>query len=68
MDIVQPKHYDKKDMQTAVKVPVAKGVETTYPFQWLVFKPQAHAVTPFETNRPSRDANTARSGDRTHEN
>ncbi len=52
MDIVQPKHYDKKDMQTAVKVPVAKGVETTYPFQWLVFKPQAHAVTPFETNRP----------------
>ena len=60
MEIVQPKKYDKKEMQTAVKVPVAKGVETTYPFQWLHFRPQAHAVTPFETNKPSRDANTSR--------
>ncbi len=60
MEIVQPKHYDKKEMQTKVQVPVAKGVETSYPFQWLVFKPQAHAVTPFETNKPSRDANTSR--------
>ena len=66
MEIVQPKKYDKKEMQTKVDVPVAKGVETTYPFQWLVFKPQAHAMTPFETNMSSRDVNTARSGDRTH--
>lgn len=67
MEIVQPKKYDKKEMQTKVDVPIAKGVETTYPFQWLLFKPQAHAVTPFETNVASRDGNRARSGDRTHE-
>ena len=66
MEIVQPKKYEKKEMQTEVKVPVAKGVETTYPFQWLHFRPQAHAVTPFETNIASRDGNSARSGDRTH--
>lgn len=60
MDIVQPKKYDKKEMQTPVKVPVAKGVETTYPFQWLPFRPQAHAVTPFETNTASRNENTVR--------
>lgn len=61
MDIVQPKKYEKKEMQTTVKVPVAKGVETTYPFQWLPFRPQAHAVTPFETNVASRNENTQRS-------
>jgi hypothetical protein len=66
MEIVQPKKYDKKEMQTKVEVPVAKGVETTYPFQWLLFKPQAHAVAPFEMNVASRDGNVARSGDRTH--
>lgn len=60
MDIVQPKKYEKKEMQTTVKVPVAKGVETTYPFQWLPFRPQAHAVTPFETNVASRNENTQR--------
>jgi hypothetical protein len=64
---VQLKKYDKKDMSTEVTIPAAKGgVETSYPFQWLLFKPQAHAVEPFETNRATRGVNTARSGDRTH--
>jgi len=59
--IVQPKHYDKKEMQTKVSVPAAKGgVETTYPFQWLLFKPQNHAVEPFVTNQASRNGNTIR--------
>ena len=67
MEIVQPKKYDKKEMSTQVNIPAAKGgVETSYPFQWLVFKPQAHAVEPFEMNMASRGENTARSGDRTH--
>jgi hypothetical protein len=35
-------------------------VETTYPFQWLLFKPQLHACAPFETNQPSRCDNTQR--------
>ncbi len=64
---VELKKYNKKEMQTPVNVPAAKGgVETTYPFQWLVFKPQAHAVEPFEMNKATRGDNTARSGDRTH--
>lgn len=65
--VVQPKKYEKKDMSTQVTIPSAKGgVETSYPFQWLVYKPQAHAVAPFEMNMASRGENTARSGDRTH--
>lgn len=61
MEIVQPKKYDKKTMSTEVTVPAVKGgVETSYPFQWLVFKPQAHAVAPFETNQQSRFTNTTR--------
>jgi len=31
---------------------------TAYPFQWMLFKPQAHAVTPFQTNTPSRLSNS----------
>jgi hypothetical protein len=65
--VVQPKKYEKKEMSTEVTIPAAKGgVETSYPFQWLVFKPQAHAVEPFEMNKASRNENTARSGGRTH--
>jgi hypothetical protein len=59
--IVPPKHFNKKDMQTATTIPAAKGgVETTYPFQWLLFKPQNHAVVPFQTNQASRNENTSR--------
>jgi hypothetical protein len=48
-------------MQTDVKIPPAKGgMETTYPFQWMLYKPQAHAVTPFETNQQSRLENVYR--------
>lgn len=66
MEIVRPKKFVKESMQTTVTVPAAKDAETTRPFQWMLFKPQLHAVTPFETNKPSRDANSARSGGRTH--
>lgn len=66
MEIVQPKTFHRPQSKTTAEIPVAKGQETTYPFQWLVYKPQAHAVMPFETNKPSRDGNTARSGVRTH--
>jgi len=59
--MIQLKKYVKEDMKTQVTVPLKKqGEETTYPFQWMLYKPQAHAVTPFETNKSSRDANTTR--------
>jgi hypothetical protein len=58
--MVQPKKYVKEQMKTTVEIPQGRERESTYPFQWLLFKPQAHAVTPFETNAASRDANTTR--------
>lgn len=66
MEIVQPKKFHRPQSKATTEIPVAKGQETTYPFQWLLFRPQAHAVTPFETNVSSRGGNTARSGARTH--
>ncbi len=67
MEIVQPKQFQRPQSKTTVDIPVAKGQETAYAFHWPLFNAQAHAVTPFETNKPSRDGNTARSGNRTHE-
>lgn len=60
MEIAQTKKFDRNGYKTKTDIPVAKGQETVYPFQWLLFKPQAHAVEPFETNQASRNANTAR--------
>jgi len=58
---VEPRKYTKESMSTQVTIPAAKGgVETTYPFQWLVHKPQSHAVMPFEANQSSRYGNKDR--------
>ena len=60
--IVQPKKYTRERFQQQAAIPTASGgVEVTWPFQWLLFKPQAHAVPVFETNQPSRKENTRRS-------
>ena len=59
-------HYEKEKFQSKTEVSVPKEKENTYPFQWLLFKPQNHAVMPFDTNKTSRNENTARNGDRTH--
>jgi hypothetical protein len=66
MEIAQTKKFDRSEYKTQTAIPTAKGQETSYPFQWLLFKPQLHAVEPFVTNETSRNVNTARSGDRTH--
>lgn len=59
--IVEPKKYTREKFQQQADVPNAKGgVETAYPFQWLLFKPQLHAVIPFEANQPTRGENTQR--------
>ena len=60
--IVQPKKYTRERFQQQSEIPTAKGgVEVTWPFQWMLFKPQAHAVPVFETNAVSRSDNTQRS-------
>lgn len=59
--VVQPKKYTRERFQQQAEIPAAKGgVEVTWPFQWLLFKPQAHAVPVFETNQASRNINTQR--------
>jgi hypothetical protein len=59
--VVQPKKYTRERFQQQAEIPAAKGgVEVTWPFQWLLFKPQAHAVPVFETNQASRNDNTQR--------
>jgi hypothetical protein len=60
MEPVPTPQYSKSEMQSKVTLPVAKGVETTYPFQWLVFRPQAHAIEPFVVREATRGGNTAR--------
>jgi len=61
MEIVKTRKYTRETFQEKVSVAPAKGgVETAYPFQWLLFKPQAHAIAPFEYNKASRGDNTQR--------
>jgi hypothetical protein len=59
--VVQTKKYTRERFQQQAEVPPAKGgVEVTWPFQWLIFKPQLHAVVPFEVHRAARNDNTQR--------
>ena len=58
---VEPKKYVKETMQSIVEIPAVKGgVESTYAFQWLLMKPQAHAVEPFVVNESARNGNVER--------
>lgn len=58
MEIVQPQKIGRGKEKIDTTVP--KESVNTYPFQWLLFKPQLHAVEPFETNMASRGENTQR--------
>lgn len=60
MEITHPKKYVKEKMQEKLNLPVNKEKENTYPFQWLIFKPQQHAIESFKINEPSRSSNTTR--------
>jgi hypothetical protein len=60
MDITKVREFSRDKWQEKATIPVAKSQEMTYPFQWLLFKPQAHAVEPFETYKSARE-NTSRS-------
>ena len=59
MEIVPAKPFVKKDMKKEAVVSVPKENDTSdRSFQWLLFRPQAHAVEPFQTQVQSRLANT----------
>jgi hypothetical protein len=62
--VVPTPTFDKQKMKTPTPVSVEKsGKETSYPFHWLLFKPQSHAVVPFPTNEQSRLTNSSRVGE-----
>lgn len=52
--------FKRSEYKTQASIPVAKGNETSYPFQWLLFKPQLHAIEPFVTQQATRNENTTR--------
>jgi hypothetical protein len=61
MEVAKTKQYTREKFQEKSTIPTGKGgVETSHAFQWMLFKPQAHAVAPFEFNQPSRNDNTQR--------
>jgi hypothetical protein len=64
MEIVKTKEYNRKKFQEQTTIPVAKGAEVTYPFQWLLFRPQLHAIEPFQTNKATRTENTHRGNEK----
>jgi hypothetical protein len=61
--IVPTPNYNREKMKTPTPVAVEKsGKESNYAFQWLLFRPQSHAVAPFPTNEQSRLTNQSRVG------
>jgi hypothetical protein len=63
MDIVEPKKFVKQDMKVSVEIPKARDeAASSRAFQWMLYKPQAHAVAPFPVNQASRNDNKTRSG------
>ena len=61
--VTQPKKYTREQFRETAQIPTAKGGVETFAnqLQWMIFKPQAHAVVPFDTYQPSRAENTQRS-------
>jgi len=59
MEIVPTPTYKKDEYKKEVEVSVPKEQDTSdRSFQWMLFRPQAHAVVPFSTQEQTRLANT----------
>lgn len=59
--VTQPKKYDKVEMQTTHVLPAETGGKELFRvFHWMLYKPQAHAIAPFETQQQSRLGNSER--------
>lgn len=56
--VTQTKKFAREKFTTPASRP--KDSDTNRFVQWLVFKPQLHAVEPFRTNEATRNLNTAR--------
>jgi len=61
MEIVQTKTFDRSKQKQSETIPIGRGADTTpYWVQWLVMKPQNHAVEPFQSQQATRGLNTMR--------
>lgn len=60
MEITKVQPFNREPAKQTTVLPVVRGSEVSYPFQWMLFKPQAHAIAPFQTNQPSRNENVER--------
>lgn len=60
MNVANPRSYTRAAARETFTLPIGRGNEVSYPFQWLLYRPQAHAIEPFQINRPARDVNTGR--------
>jgi hypothetical protein len=59
--VAEPKTFNRAAAKsTPVVTHPKEDTESNRFLQWLVFKPQLHAVEPFQTNKPSRESNTER--------
>jgi hypothetical protein len=59
MEIVPTPTFTKNDMKKEAVVSVPKEQDTSdRAFQWMLFRPQAHAVEPFKTQTQTRLTNT----------
>jgi hypothetical protein len=57
--VTQTKTFNRQASKTTPPVSHPKeDTESNRFVQWLLFKPQLHAVEPFETNKPARAENT----------
>jgi hypothetical protein len=56
--VTQTKTFKREKFETTVSRP--KDTDSNRFVQWLIFKPQLHAVEPFRMNEATRILNTAR--------
>lgn len=58
--VTQTKKFTRETFQTNTEVSRPKDTDSNRFVQWLIFKPQLHAVEPFRTNEATRATNTRR--------
>jgi hypothetical protein len=51
-----PKPFHRSEMKTRVEIPHPSR-ERNHAFQWMLFKPQQHAIRPFATDEQTRLSN-----------
>ena len=51
-----PKEFRRSEMKSKTEIP-DRSRERNYAFQWMLYKPQQHAIRPFATDEQTRLGN-----------